>query len=149
MHIHPLQRAAALARVEDGAVHNVGRRPLEVRVGPHIGRVVAAQLQVHAHDAPGGGLLHGETARRRARKAHLLDARVLRRQLDGVEAAGVENLEDSRGEAGLGKGLGEAVGDEGRLGGGFEDDGTSGEEGGDNGVDGDEIWKLQSSELKS
>ncbi|MNI25508.1 hypothetical protein D3C73_791600 [compost metagenome] len=51
--------AATLPGIEETAVHQVFHRMLEVGVSPHVGRILAAELQAHADEASRGGAFHG------------------------------------------------------------------------------------------
>lgn len=67
------------------------------------------------------------------------DLGVLDNGFDEGEVAGVEELGDAMGKTGLGEEGDDVFGDGGGLGRGFENDGVTGEEGGDEGVDEDEV----------
>ena len=72
MDVDPLDAAAALARVEAGAVDQVLDRVGEVGVLADIGRVLAAQLQVGGDEGLAGRCLHGVARRHRAGERHEL-----------------------------------------------------------------------------
>ena len=108
VHIDPLDGAARLAGVEEGAVRQVFDRVVEVRIGPHIGRVLAAQLEADAEEPPGRRLLDAGAAGHRAGEGdeiHFGRSDDLRGRL----VRQVQHLEDAVGQAGLGEGLGDAL----------------------------------------
>src|SRR5687768_10854581 len=77
MDIDALDPAAGLPRVEEGAVNKVLNGMVEVRVGAHVGWVLAAELQTHADETAGGGALDGGPCRNRAREGDVIDPRIL------------------------------------------------------------------------
>jgi len=73
VHVDALDGAAALPGVVEGAVRNRGRRRGRIHVVAHVGRVLAAQLELRLHKA------------RRHRGRHLDARRVRPRETDGVD----------------------------------------------------------------
>ena len=67
MHVDALDAAARLAGVEERAVDEVLDRVGEVGVGAHIGRILAAELEPDADEAPGRRLLARLRRRRPSR----------------------------------------------------------------------------------
>src|SRR5213076_1045751 len=114
VHVDALYRAAGLARVEVGAVDQVLYRRLQRRVGPHVRRVLAAELEAGDDEAPGRGALHRMAAADRAGEGDEADAGVgddARRRL----VIDVEELEHAIRQAGGCESLAVALGDEGRM----------------------------------
>lgn len=109
MNIDPLDCTAALARVENGTVDDVGRRPLQISVSTDVGGILATKLQVNGYNPARGGLSDGQSTRSGTRKAYLLDGRKFGDLLHPLQAAGVENLEYVRRETCLVERLLEAV----------------------------------------
>src|SRR5205823_2825627 len=70
MHIDALDAAAALAGVEIDAVDDVLDRVLQVDVGAHIGRVLAAKLEPDARERSGRGALDRFPGRDRTGEAY-------------------------------------------------------------------------------
>lgn len=93
MHVHALDRAAALPAVEHRPVHQLRRRPRQVRVRPHVRRVVAAQLEDHRDDAPGGGFAQLDAAGGGAGEGDQGDVGELYDLGEGFGRAGVDELE--------------------------------------------------------
>lgn len=75
VHIHPLHSTAALARVEDGAVHKLCSHVGDVRIGADIGRVISAQFKVDGDDSASDCFANAETARCGASEGDELDLR--------------------------------------------------------------------------
>jgi hypothetical protein len=48
VHIHALDAAAALAAVEECSIRELDGRVLNIGIGPHVGGILAAQLQANA-----------------------------------------------------------------------------------------------------
>src|SRR6185437_1799200 len=46
MHVKPLDRAARLAGIGEASIRDLGYRRCEIRVRPHIGGILAAELQM-------------------------------------------------------------------------------------------------------
>ncbi|MNE35551.1 hypothetical protein D3C80_1293210 [compost metagenome] len=109
MHVDALDAATGLPGVEEGAVDCGCHRMAEVGVGAHVGRVLAAQLQADADEAPRRCPLDHGTARHRAGEGHMLDRRRLD-QLLGIGVAQVQVLEHAVGQTGLGEGRNHAFG---------------------------------------
>jgi hypothetical protein len=67
VHVDALDRAARLAGVEERAVDVLGDRELEIGVGPHVRRVLAAELEAERHEGARRRLLDGAAACRPSR----------------------------------------------------------------------------------
>ncbi|MNP24644.1 hypothetical protein D3C76_1174180 [compost metagenome] len=61
--VDTLHGAAALPGIEETAVHQVLHRMLEVGIGPHVGRVLAAELKAHAQEILDRRALHFQAGR--------------------------------------------------------------------------------------
>lgn len=142
MHIHPLDRAATLPRIKHRPIDQLRRNIRKVRVRPHIRGIVPAQLQVHRQHTTGRRLANAQPAARGARERNEADLRQGDDLVQHVEGAAVDELEEGLRDAGLREERAEALADERGLGGGSEEDGVSGQEGGDDGADGDEVGVL-------
>ena len=138
VHIDALDAAAALAGIEEGAVDQVVDRMVELGVGQHIGRVLAAELEAERHEGAGRRLLDGAAAGDRTGEVDMVDlARA--EQLLGLGMVEHDVLEHALGQAGLVEGLLEALADQQRLRRMLEDDGIAGHQRRHDGVDGGEI----------
>ena len=73
VHIDALDAAAALAGVEIGPVDDVLDGVLQVHIGPHIGRVLAAKLKSDTREGAGRRALDRLAGRDRAGEADLVD----------------------------------------------------------------------------
>ena len=73
LHVNALDAATALPGIEERAVDQRFHGVIEPRVGTHIRRVVATQLQADRDEAPGSRALHGSAADDRTREAHTVD----------------------------------------------------------------------------
>src|SRR5262245_50948055 len=109
MGIDALDRAAGLARVEEGSVDQVLDRMSQIGIRADIGRIFAAKLETGADEAFGCGLLDGMSAGDRAREGDEIDARVLD-DAGGVVMAQMQELEEMLRQAALGEGVGKALG---------------------------------------
>ena len=94
VHVDALDGAAALPRIEEAAVDQVLDRVVEIGVGAHIGRVLAAELEAGADEARGSGALHGVAALDRTGECDEIDLgrgdqpfRVGMRQMHDLEHA--------------------------------------------------------------
>ena len=74
--IDALDRTAGLARIGVGAFGDLRHRGLKIGIGAHIGRVLAAEFEMHLGERPGGGGVHAPSAIDRAD------------EIDRVEGAG-------------------------------------------------------------
>ena len=134
MNVNAFDAAAALAGVEHGAVDEVFDGVGEVGVFANIRGIFAAEFEIHADEHAVGGGLHFAAALDGAGEGDEVDAAGADDFLDrGV--AGVEDVEDAIGQAGILESIGQTFGAEGRLGGVLEDDGVAGEQRRDDGVD--------------
>ncbi|GJC94275.1 hypothetical protein ColKHC_03101 [Colletotrichum higginsianum] len=111
-HVHALDRAAALARVEDGAVDDLGRGPVDVDVVADVGRVLAAELEPDVDDAVRRRLLHCEAAGHGASESDELHLGVADDGLDHDGGAAMEVLQHASWEAGRLKHLGHVLDDQ-------------------------------------
>ena len=125
--IDALDAAAALAGIEERAVDQVLDRMIELGVGAHIGRVLAAELEPERGEGAGGGALDGAAAGDRAGEVDVVDLAGAD-QLLGLLVRQDEVLEQALGQAGAPERLGEALADEQGLRGVLEDDGVAGEQ---------------------
>ena len=100
MCVDALDAAARLARVEERPVNQVLDRMGHVRVGAHVGRVLAAQFQAGADEAAGRGLLHCVTAGDRAGEGDEVDQR-RRHHLRRLLVAAMHELEHAFRQAGF------------------------------------------------
>ncbi|KAG1530315.1 hypothetical protein G6F50_017400 [Rhizopus delemar] len=66
--VDALDAAAGLARIEEGAVAQGVDRVVQLGVGSHIGRIVAAQLQAYTDKAPRRAFLDDAPAAHRSGK---------------------------------------------------------------------------------
>ena len=74
IHIYPFDAAATLARVEDGAIYNLFRGPLDIDVRSHICGILASKLKTYAkRNSIICSALDRETIRYRTGKADKLD----------------------------------------------------------------------------
>ena len=114
VHIDALDAAAALAGIEERAVDEVLDRVVELGVGQHIGRILAAELEAERGEGAGRGALDRLAARDRAGEVDVVDlARA--DQLLGLGVAEHEVLEEALRQPGLvGRRL-KALADEQRL----------------------------------
>lgn len=142
VHVHPLHSTAALARVEDGAIHKLSSHVRDVRIGADISGVISAEFEVYRDDSASDCFADAETARCGAGERDELDLGELDDLVEHIGRADVDELEDVGRETGLGEVGEEAFAEDGGLRGRAEEDSVSGEEGGDEGVDGDEVGKL-------
>ena len=74
VHIDALDAAAALPGIVEGAVDDIGDRIVEVGVGPHIGRVLAAEFEAERGEGSGRRALDRLAASDRAGEVHMIDA---------------------------------------------------------------------------
>ncbi len=133
VHVDALDAAAALAGIEEAAVDEILDRVVELRIGAHVGRVLAAELEAGGDEAIGRRALDRVAALDRTRERHEVDA-VGRDERLGVRVRNVQHLHHAFGQAGRGEALGEALGDERRLARMLEDHGIAGEDRGHQGV---------------
>ena len=69
--IHALDTAAALTRVEDGAIDDLLCRPLYVDVGPDVGWIFTSKFESYADgDAVTCSTLHSQPAGNGTRETH-------------------------------------------------------------------------------
>ncbi len=132
--IDTLDPATGLARVEEGAVDQGRDRVVDVGVGAHVTRVLAAQLQPRADEALRGGGLHLVPGLDRAGEGDEVHPGIAD-HAKRVLMAEMEVLEHALGQAGLDEGLGEALGAERRLGGVLQHHGVAGHDRRNDGVD--------------
>ena len=78
--IDALDAAAALAGIVERAVDQILDGMIELGVGPHIGRILAAELEPERGERAGGGALDGAAAGDRAGEIDVVD-------LAGADAA--------------------------------------------------------------
>ena len=71
--VNPLNPAAGLPAVEKRSVGEVFDGVVEIGVGPHIGRILAAQLQAEPGEGSAGGDFHRPPAGHRAGEVNLID----------------------------------------------------------------------------
>src|SRR6185295_16814060 len=76
MHVDSLDAAARLARVEERAIDEVLDRMREIGIGPHIGRILTAQLEPDANEAAGRRLLDGTAGIDRSGEGDVIDTGV-------------------------------------------------------------------------
>src|SRR5690606_8907127 len=74
IHIDALDAPAALARVEEGAIHEVLDRVGEVAVPPYIGRFLAAELQPQRGEGARGCPFDPPAALHRSGEGNVVDA---------------------------------------------------------------------------
>ena len=67
VHVDSLDAAAALAGIEEGAVDEILDRVRHVGVGPHIGGILAAELEPECREGPGGSALDRAARRQPSR----------------------------------------------------------------------------------
>ena len=120
VHIDALDAAAALAGIEEGAVDQVRDRVVELGVGQHIGRVLAAELQAERREGAGRRLLDRAAAGDRAGEVDVVDLAGAD-QLLGLRVVQDEVLEHALRQAGRVEAPGEALADQQRLRGVLED----------------------------
>ncbi len=127
MNIDPLDGAAGLTGIEEGAVHQILNRVIEVGIGTDIGWVLAAELQPERDEAPTGGLADGAPAGDRAGEGDEID---LRTGDEGLRCQVIEVkiLENASRQPGGTERLVEAFGCQWRLMRVLEDDRIAGED---------------------
>ncbi len=74
MDIEPFLAAAGLAGIEEGAVHKVLDGEGQVRIGAHIGGILAAKFEPDIYEAINGCVHNGMAARDRSRKDDVVGA---------------------------------------------------------------------------
>ena len=126
VYVDALDPAARLARVEEGAVHQVLDGVRERRVGAHVGGVLAAELEARRDEALGRRALHDVPALDGAGEGHEVDLGAPDHARHGVVVA-VQELEHAAREPGRGERLAEALGRERRLLGVLQDHRVPGE----------------------
>ena len=73
MDIDALDAAAALAGIVEGAFDQIGDGIVQLDVGQHIGRVLAAEFQAERHEGSRRGLFDGAAAGHRAGEVDMVD----------------------------------------------------------------------------
>jgi hypothetical protein len=114
VNVDALHGAARLAGVEEGAVNEVFDCGIEQRVGAHVRRVLAAELEAGGDEALAGRALHRLPPADRSRERDERDALVADHAAD-LFVIEVQELEHAVGQAGGSKRFGIALGDERRL----------------------------------
>lgn len=125
MHVDPLNRAAALPGTEHCTVNELDRDVREICVRTHVGRIIAAEFQIHGHDATGCCFADAQPAFRGAGEGNEVDLGKGDDLLEHVERAAVDELEQVCRETGLREEGEEAFADEGCLRGWPEQNGVS------------------------
>ena len=136
--IDALDAAAALAGIIEGAVDQILDGMIELGVGAHIGRVLAAELEPDRGEGSRGGALDGAAAGDGAGEIDVVDLAGAD-QLLGLLMRHDEIVEQPLWQAGAPERLGDTLADQQRLRGVLEDDGVAGEQAWNDGVDRGEI----------
>src|SRR5690606_353798 len=76
VHVDPLDPATRLPRVEEGPVDEIGGGRLDGRVGPYIGRVLAAEFEAETDETTRRGAHDGMATADRSGERDEVDARV-------------------------------------------------------------------------
>ena len=130
MHVDPLDAAAALAGVVERAVDQLLDSRVEVGVGAHIGRVLAAELEADADEGAGRRALDPAAAATEPVKLMKSNAPAISREVCSWRGTGSEEAVGKAGRQGLGEPLaGESSG---RV---LEHDGVARDQRRDDGVD--------------
>jgi hypothetical protein len=114
-------RGADLAAVVEGARGGIGHGALEIGVGEHDHRVLAAELEDHGLDPVGGAREDAPAGRDRAGEADAAHQRVADQRLSGLRAETGDHVEHAVRQPGLLREPGEPEHGQGRLLGGLED----------------------------
>ena len=105
VHIDALDAAAALAGIEERAVDEVLDRVIEIGVGAHIGRVLAAELEAERREGAGRGALDRAAAGDRAGEVDVIDRAPSRSASRSSSCVEDEVLEQALRQAGRVEGL--------------------------------------------
>ena len=118
--IDALDAAAALAGIVEGAFDQIGDGMVELDVGQHIGRVLAAEFQAERHEGSRRGLFDRPPAGHRAGEVDMIDLAGAEQSF-GLGVVQHDVLEDVLRQVGLLEGPGEALADQERLRGVLQD----------------------------
>ena len=138
VHIDAFDAAARLAGVEERAVDELGHAEVEVAIGPHIGGVLAAELEPGADEPRARGPFDRVPTADGTGEGNEVDARIGDHAAD-VVVVGVHVLQHAVGQPGGAERLFVALGTQQRLGGVFEHHRVAGEQRGHHDVDGGEV----------
>jgi hypothetical protein len=127
VHVDALDPAAGLPGVEEGAVRELLGGEGDVGVRPHVGRILAPELQPHADEALRGGPGHRTPRIDRAGKGDEVQLRRGDHALR-IGMTRVHDLEHALRQVRDGKRLGEALGTQRRLGGVAQHDRVAGQQ---------------------